>query len=276
MDQRVGFIGLGNMGMPMAINLARAGVPLCVHDLRPEPLAELAALGAEIVQSPQEVGERSDLVATVVVDDAQVEGVLLGSDDDPGVLATARPGTILLIHSTVSPKTCERIGAAAAERSVRVLDAAVSGAEERSRAGTLTLMVGGGPEDVAACQPYFDIVGEETFHLGALGRGMAAKICNNLMVLANMRVVGEALRLATAAGVDEAQMIEIASQSTGDSWALRNVLTMREMIQRHPQGKQGAGAVGTKDLQLAIALGRELSVDVPAAELFGNGAWVFA
>ncbi len=273
MTKRIGFIGLGNMGKPMAINLARAGFPLTVYDVRAEPLAELAALGAHVARSTREVGECCDIIETVVVDDAQVEAVMLGTGEGDGVLAGAGEGAILVIHSTVSPLTCHKIADAASEKAVQVLDAAVSGAEPRSIAGTLSLMVGGDAKAVEACQPVFDVIGEKTYHVGALGQGLAAKLCNNLMLLATMQTLEEALRLAEAAGIAEETMVEIASASTGDSWAVRNIFTMREMMKKHPQGAVGARQIGVKDLSLAAKMARELELDAPIAEFFAGRPW---
>ncbi len=273
MAKSIGFVGLGNMGKPMAINLARAGFPLTVYDVRAEPLAELAALGAHVARSTREVGERCEIIETVVVDDTQVEAVMLGTGEGDGVLAGAGEGAILVIHSTVSPLTCHKIAAAAEKKAVQVLDAAVSGAEERSAAGTLSLMVGGDTNAVEACQPVFEVLGERTYHVGALGQGLAAKLCNNLMLLANMQTLEEALRLAGAAGIAEETMVEIASTSTGDSWAVRNVFAMREMMERHPQGVAGARQIGVKDLSLAASMARELELDAPIAEFFAGRPW---
>ena len=273
MLQRVGFIGLGNMGAPMARNLVRAGFELTVYDVRPEPQAELARLGAHVAASTREVGERSEVVLAVVVDAAQVEAVFLGTGAGDGVLAGARPGTIFVVHSTVSPLTCRRLAEAARPRGVHVVDAAVSGAEARSEAGTLTLMVGGEREAVERCRPIFDVVGEHVFHVGALGQGLAAKLCNNLMLLANMRALEEALGVAAAAGVDARSMLEIAATSTGDSWAVRNFLAMQEMMRRHPEGPRGARRIGEKDLALAAKLGHELGVEVPIADFLAGRPW---
>jgi 3-hydroxyisobutyrate dehydrogenase-like beta-hydroxyacid dehydrogenase len=281
---RLGFIGLGNMGAPMAANLARAGFPLTVYDLRPEPLAALAALGATIARSPREVGERSEIVSCVVVDDAQVERVFLGGDGDgggrsgdagadDGLLAGLAPGSIFIVHSTVSPLGVRRLAEAARPRGVHVVDAAVSGAEERSKAGTLSIMAGGDAEIVARCRPVFDVIGEHVYHVGGLGQGLAAKLCNNLILLGTMQTLEEALRIAKAAGVDERTMIEIARNSTGDSWAVRNYFVTREMMQHHPQGPKGARQIGVKDLSLAAKLGRGLGLDVPIADFFAERPW---
>jgi len=272
MLRRVGFVGLGNMGAPMARNLARAGFELTVYDLRPEPLAELARLGAHVARATREVGERSEIVSCVVVDDAQVEEVFLGTGAGDGVLAGAGPGSIFVVHSTVSPLTCRKLALAARAKGVHVVDAAVSGAESRSEAGTLTVMAGGEAEVVERCRPIFDAIGERVFHMGGLGQGLAAKLCNNLILLATVQALEEALRIASAAGVDEKTMIEIASASTADSWAVRNFFASREMMQRHPQGPKGARQIGVKDLSLAAKLGHDLGLEVPVADFLAGRA----
>lgn len=266
MDKTIGFVGLGNMGKGMAVNLARAGVDLYVYDLQAEVVEELRTLGAKAVASNRELGERCDIIEIVVVSDRQLEQVVLGDGKgDDGILAGARPGTILVIHSTVHPDTCRRLAEAAAAKEVGVIDAAVSGAEERSKDGSLTLMVGGPVELVDACRPLFEIVGDRVFHLGDLGRGQVAKLCNNLMSIVNLATVEEALRLAERAGIDEKKMIEIASVSTGESWALHGLGPMRDLMRSHGHDRTIAVIAG-KDVALAVDLARSLDIDVPIAE----------
>jgi len=262
MEHRIGFIGLGNIGKPMAVNLLRAGYSVTVHDLRREVLDGLEKLGAKIAGSAREVGAASDIVEIAVVDDAQLQAVVLGRDD--GVLAGTAPGAILLIHSTVSPETCRAIAAQADRVAVRVVDAPVSGAEAGAIAGTLTLLVGGDADDVEACRSVFDIIGERVFHLGGIGTGQVAKICNNLMFTVNLRAALEALRLADAAGLDEKLMREITAGSTANSWSLEHIDAMREMMINRHQSRDSI-AIGNKDLSLAAGLGQSLDVDTPIA-----------
>lgn len=265
-DRKVGFIGLGNMGKPMAINLAKAGVALTVYDRDAAPLRDLEALGAHAASSAREVGERSEIVEIVVMTDRQVEEVVLGKGQGEGLLAGMSPGSIIVIHSTVHPDTCKRMAKVAAERQVGVIDAAVSGAEARSKEGTLTLMVGGDPELVERCRPVFSIVGRDVFHMGDVGMGQVTKLCNNLMSLVNLQVVEEALSLARGAGIDEGRMMEIAKLSTGDSWALRSVLPMRELISRASHGAGSTARMGGKDLELALSVGQSLGVPLDFTE----------
>jgi len=232
MNRKVGYIGLGNMGKGMAINIAKGGFDLTVYDLNPEPTAELRELGAKVASSNREIGETCDLVEICVINDKQVEQVVFGTDEDEGVLAGARPGSLLVVHSTVHPETCQRVAAAAQQKGLDAIDAAVSGAEAGSVSGTLTLMVGGPAEHLETCRPVFEAVGANIFHMGEVGRGQVAKLCNNLMSIVNLVTVEEGLRLAESAGIDEKQMVEIASVSTGNSWALRGYGPMRELLEK--------------------------------------------
>ena len=260
MKEKIGFIGLGNMGKPMAMNLARAGVDLTVYDLNPDTMRDLVALGAKTASSTAGIGEKCDIVELVVMNDRQIEEVITGRGQGDGLLAGMKPGGLIIIHSTVSPVTCQRMAAACAERKISVIDAAVSGAEARSIEGTLTLMVGGDAAQVERARPIFSIVGEEVFHMGAVGMGQTAKLCNNLMSLINMKVVEEGLALARAAGIDEDQMIEIAKVSTGDSWALRGIKPMRALFAQSTHGAGSIAKLVAKDLVLALRFGEQLGV----------------
>ena len=272
MGEKVGFIGLGNMGKPMAVNLARAGVDLTVFDRDPAPVADLVALGAEAADSTAALGRQCDIVEIVVMTDRQVEDVIAGREEGDGLLAGMAPGSLIVIHSTVHPDTCKRMAALAENHQVALIDAAVSGAEARSIAGTLTLIVGGAAEDVARARPIFDIVGEDVFHMGGVGMGQAAKLCNNLMSLVNIQIVEEALNLAKAAGIDEEKMVEIAKVSTGDSWALRNILPMRALISRASHGAANTAKLAGKDLILALKFGESLGIPLDFTDFAVNRA----
>ncbi|MBT6276482.1 MAG: NAD(P)-dependent oxidoreductase [Chromatiales bacterium] len=265
MSLKVGFIGLGNMGKPMAINLAEAGFSMAVLDLNPEPVAELVALGAASAATPRELAGVSDVVVSVVMNDRQTLQVLLEGDGD-GVLAGARPGTLIIIASTVSVETCQVVAQAAAGKDVQVIDAAVSGAAERSRDGTLSLIVGGDDDAVERAKPLFDVVGSNVYHMGELGMGQVAKACNNLMCLVGVHVVEEALRLASAAGIEEDRMLEVARASSGDSWTLRNIANLRELAAIHTHGDVDMSIFGRKDIALASKLGGKLGASIPITD----------
>ncbi len=262
MNDRIGFIGLGNMGKPMAENLVRAGFEVTVHDLKPELVADLVALGAKSAATPRAVAEQSDIIASVVMNDRQTLDVFL-EGDGTGVLAGAAPGSLIVIHSTVSPALCQQVADAAAIKGIGVIDAAVSGAEGKSKAGTLTIMVGGEDALVARCQPLFDVVGEHVFHMGGLGMGQAAKICNNLVSLVSVHVIEEAIRLAGAAGISETRFRELAEVSSGDSWGLRQMDQMRELAALTSKGPFDMKIFGRKDISLAVKYAQAIDCDLP-------------
>ena len=233
------------------------------------PVAELVGLGAQAAASPSELGERCSVIEIAVWDDADVETVVAGHGSHGGILSSARPGTIVAVHSTISLATCYRLADAASRRGVRVVDAAMSGGQARALDGSLAIMVGGAAEDFEACKDLLEVVGEQVFHVGPLGTGMAAKLCNNLMVLANLQTVTEALGIATAAGIDPEKMIEVAAAGTADSWALRHGYALQQQGQRmsrtssQAQRSPRAGSqvqMQIKDLELAAMLARELGM----------------
>ena len=266
MDKKIGFIGLGNMGEYMAVNIAKAGFDLTVHDLRSEPMQRLQQAGAKIARSPQEIGEKCDIIQVIVVNDAQVEEVVLGKDGG-GVLAGAKPGAAIVIHSTVHPKTCQRIATLAKDKNVGVLDAAVSGAESGARAGTLSLMVGGDPALLEMCRPVFNAVGKHIFHMGDVGMGEVTKLANNLTAIVNMQTLREGLRLARRAGINEQKMLEVIKASTGNSWAAQNWEAMLQVAQNYTTGAKGMAQVGYKDISLAVAVGHDVGASLPITAL---------
>lgn len=265
MPERVGFIGLGNMGRPMAKNLAKAGFALTVLDLEQVAVAELEALGAQAARNGRELAECSDIICSVVMNDRQTLDVMLEGGGE-GVLAGAAEGSLIILHSTISIATCEEVARAAAAKGVAVIDAAVSGAAERSELGTLSLMIGGEQSQVDRARPLLSVVGSEIFHMGGLGMGQATKQCNNLMSLVNIHVVEEALRLARSLGIDEAKMREVAEASTGDSWALRNIDQMRTLANLHGEGARDMSRFGRKDIALASKLAARIGSPTPITD----------
>jgi 3-hydroxyisobutyrate dehydrogenase-like beta-hydroxyacid dehydrogenase len=213
--ERVGFLGLGIMGSRMAANLARAGFELAVWTHTPGKAARWAAEhGALAHDTPAAVAERSEIVFSMVVDGAQVESVLLG---EGGAIEAARPGLLLVDCSTIGPPDTRRIGAALAERGAAMLDAPVTGSSPRAQDGTLTIMVGGAPEDFARARPALDAMGKLIVHVGELGQGEMLKLINNSLGAANAAAVAEALLLADATGVDIDALVEVVSAGSGGS-----------------------------------------------------------
>ena len=264
MATRVGFIGLGNIGKPMALNVARAGFDLLVYDVREDPLKELAAAGAKVARSAQEVGAHGEIIELVVVDDAQVEAVTLG---EGGVLNSATPGSIIAIHSTVHPKTVRAIAEFAKAKRVGVIDAQVSGGERGAYARTLCYMVGGDKALFERCRPVFATSGANIFHLGELGAGAIAKLAHNLIVYVNMLAASEGMKLAEKAGLDLKALQEVVHASAGQSRVADNWLQQRQLKDTYTTGAQGLMQLIHKDLRLALELGHDLGLPLPGAAL---------
>jgi 3-hydroxyisobutyrate dehydrogenase-like beta-hydroxyacid dehydrogenase len=211
---RVGFIGLGSQGGPMARRIAEAGFPLTIWARRPETVAPFADTGATVAPNPAEVGAASDIVGVCVVNDADVEDVLLRAD---GVVAGMTTGGIVAIHSTVHPDTCRRVAERAGTRGVAVVDAPVSGGGGMAAQRRLLVMAGGADGDVARCRPVFDTFGDPVLHLGPLGSGQTAKALNNLVFTAQITVALETFSFADAIGVDRAALAQVLVHGTGGS-----------------------------------------------------------
>ncbi|MGE0682982.1 MAG: NAD(P)-dependent oxidoreductase [Candidatus Binatia bacterium] len=264
MATRVGFIGLGNIGKPMAINVAKAGFDLMVYDLREEPCKELAAAGAKVARSAQEIGAHGEIIELVVVDDAQVEAAILG---EGGVLNGARPGSVIAIHSTVHPKTIRKVAELAKAKGVGVIDAEVSGGERGAYAKTLCYMVGGDKALFDKCQPVFATSGAHIFHLGELGSGAVAKLAHNLIVYVNMLAASEGMRLAETFGLDLKAMQEVVHAGAAQSRVADNWTQQRKMKDTYTTGPQGLMQLMHKDLRLALELGHDLGLGLPGAAL---------
>ncbi len=202
---RIGFIGLGIMGRPMALNLLHAGYSLVVHSRSHGPVDALVAEGAERGASPADVAARSDAVITMLPDTPDLEQVVRGPG---GFLESSRPGLLLIDMSTVDPIATRGIAEEMRARGVGMVDAPVSGGEQGAVGGTLSIMVGGAEADVARARPVLDVLGAKVVHIGEVGAGQVAKAANQLVVGATIEAVAEALALAMAAGVDPAKVRE--------------------------------------------------------------------
>jgi 2-hydroxy-3-oxopropionate reductase len=199
MAQVIGFIGLGIMGRPMARNLLKAGYPLVVHSRSRGPVDEIARAGAKVGTSARDVAAQSDVLITMLPNSPDVEQVVLGRD---GVIEGARPGLVLLDMSTISPLVSQKVGAALGEKSVKMLDAPVSGGEKGATDGVLSIMVGGDKAVFDKVLPIFQAMGKTITHLGPLGAGGFTKLANQIIVAVNLTALGEALTLAKKAGLD--------------------------------------------------------------------------
>ena len=199
MSERIGFVGLGIMGKPMAHNLLEAGYEVAVYDLRPELAQELVKKGATQVTSAAGAAEVSDITITMVQDGAQSKAAILGKN---GVLESAKKGHLIVDMSSIAPGVSQEIAAECEKKGVAFLDAPVSGGEPGAIAGELAIMVGGNAGDFERAKPLFDIVGKSAVLCGGYGAGNVTKLANQIIVGANIHALAEALVLATKAGVD--------------------------------------------------------------------------
>jgi 3-hydroxyisobutyrate dehydrogenase-like beta-hydroxyacid dehydrogenase len=253
---KVGFVGLGMQGKYMAVNLARAGHDLMVYDTRPEPLAELAAAGAKIGESNADVANHAEVVQVCVLNDAQVEQVVAGAD---GLLQTAAPGTIIVIHSTIRPQTIEKLAPRCAERGVEIMDVPVSGSEKGAIAKTMSFMAGGSAEALEKCRPLFETSGPKIQHVGPLGDGTKAKLAHQIIITINMMAAYEGMKVGVEAGLDAKVLEKVIREGLAQSWIANEWSDLS--FGPHSQ------MVFYKDLDLGLKLAHDLGVSVPGAGL---------
>lgn len=266
---RLGFVGLGKMGRPMARNLLRAGYPLTVHNRSRAVVDELVGEGARAATSPREVASQSEMVFTCLPTPATVESVALGPD---GLLTAPPAGLIVVDCSTVNPELSRRLAGAARERGAHFLDAPVSGGTAGAEDATLTVMVGGEPEDFARAIPVLRTVGSNIHHVGPSGAGSTVKIVNQLLTAVNTAAVAEAAVLGVRAGVSPETLFEVIRTSYGGSRMLERALP-RIMERDFTPG--GPIDLILKDLDIIDDVGRDLNVrlllSTVARELFKEG-----
>jgi 3-hydroxyisobutyrate dehydrogenase len=258
---RVGFVGLGIMGRPMAKHLIDAGHSLTVWNRSRPGIEVLKGEGAEVAASPAEVASRSEVVITMVGDSADVEHVALG---EQGIIRGAAPGLVHIDMSTISPGVTRRIAGAYAEGGIEMLDAPVSGGEAGAVNATLSIMAGGKREVFDRCLPLFEAMGRTVTYCGPNGAGQTVKLCNQVLVSVTNMAVCEALVLAKKAGVAPSVMVEAVSGGAASSWQLLNLAP--KMIARdfRPGFKVWHQE---KDLRLALEVARETAAALPATAL---------
>jgi 3-hydroxyisobutyrate dehydrogenase len=249
---QIGFIGLGNMGLPMAQNLIKAGHPVCGYDVSAAALDQFSAAGGIAVRSLDVACMGVDLVITMLPAREQVREVYLGQG---GVLASAASGTLLIDCSTVDVETARAVAAAAHVNELEMLDAPVSGGVSGAQAATLTFMVGGSDKAFGRAKPVLEAMGKTIVPAGAAGSGQAAKICNNMILGISMIAVCEAFVLAEKLGLDPQKLFEISSQSSGQCWSMTNYCPVPGPVPNSPANrdyKPGfTAAMMLKDLKLA-------------------------
>jgi len=262
------FIGLGNMGLGMAHNLVKAGIATTVFDVRDEAVKSVVSAGATAASSCADAVERAEVVCVAVFSEQQVRDVVIGTDADPGVLAGAAPGTIIAVHSTVSPALVKELAAAAGERRVFLIDVAMTGGGDVAAAeGNLTFMVGGPTEALAKAGPVLDAMARTVFHVGPAGAGVSAKIISNYLGTSNVALVREALRMAAGAGIEEQDILRIVQDGgVGSSWVSNNWQRIRTQEENYTTGREGMVEMWAKDLRLAQDLAAVNHVPAPIVD----------
>jgi 3-hydroxyisobutyrate dehydrogenase len=250
----VGFVGLGNMGRPMALNLARRGFALVVHDIDPAKVGPLREGGAAVAGTPAEVARASSRSICMVETTAQAESVIGG---EHGLVRGAAAGHLVICMSTIDPFAARRLHAALAERGVGMVDAPVSGGTMRATSGELSIIAGGSADAVEGCRDLFEAMGKNLFHVGGIGQGLAMKLVNNMLVQVNMVAVAEALVLGVKAGLDPRTIYEVVRVSTGNSFAFE---TRVPKIAARDFAPGGTVDIAFKDQELETAFAKQLGV----------------
>jgi 3-hydroxyisobutyrate dehydrogenase len=271
---RIGFIGLGNMGGPMAANLVKAGHAVTAFDVSAERVTEAVAAGAAAAGSTGAAAAGAELVLTMLPSGRESRAVYGGPD---GLIAAAQPGTLLVDCSTIDVATARALGAEAAQRGLMLLDAPVSGGVAGAAAATLTFMVGGPAEGFARAEPILRCMGKAVIHAGEAGAGQAAKICNNMILGVSMIAVCEAFVLAERLGLAPGKLFEISSKSSGQCWSLTSYCPVPGPVPSAPSNREYqpgfTAAMMLKDLRLAqeaaIAGGAATPLGAEAAALYG-------
>lgn len=258
---RIGFIGLGIMGQPMARHLLNAGFPLTVHNRRQSVTDEFVAAGAQAAQLPREVAASSDVVITMLPDTAVVEEVLTGPD---GVIEGAHEGLVVIDMSTISPVTTRALAGRLARGGVQMLDAPVSGGDKGAILATLSIMAGGPQATFQRCLPIFQALGRTIVHVGESGAGQVVKACNQIVVALTIEAIGEALVLGTKAGVEPKNILHVL----GGGLAANRFMEQRgPSMLAHDFAPGGRVRFHHKDLGIALALARASGVSLPVTAL---------
>lgn len=266
MAKKIGLVGLGIMGKPMARNLVKAGYELVVHNRSRGAVDELVTESKKITSAntPREVASQVDTVITMLPDSPDVDAVVFGDD---GLLEEMGSGDLLIDMSTIAPATSIEVSKALAARGASALDAPVSGGDKGAIAGTLSIMVGGEESDFDRAKPIFEAVGKTIVHVGAAGAGQTVKACNQVVVALNFAAVSEALVLGSKAGVDPEKIIEVLNGGLAAS----KVLEMRgpTMIQHNFEPGFRVN-LHRKDLNIALSTGKEFDVPLPVTALISQ------
>ncbi len=278
MKPTIAFIGLGNMGAPMAENLLKAGYPLCVYDLSADALKRLQQVGASVAESPITAIKDAQVVISMLPAGEQVRSVYLGEEEQgaDGLLANLAQGTLVIDSSTIAAADARAVAAVASKLGIDFLDAPVSGGTSGAIAGSLTFIVGGSQDAFAMAEPILSVMGKNIFHAGDSGAGQVAKICNNMLLGILMTGTAEAINLGVKNGLDAKVLSDIMLQSSGRNWTLEVYNPYPQVMDNVPSSHHYQGGFMSKlmqkDLNLALQTAKEAQVETPmgtkAAELY--------
>jgi len=270
-SQTIAFIGLGNMGGPMAANLHKAGHRVMAFDLSAEALAKAREQGVGTAASAAEAIEGASVVVSMLPASRHVETLFLGND---GLLAKLAAGTLVIDCSTIAPASAQKVANEAVARGHAMLDAPVSGGTAGAAAGTLTFIVGGEADVLERARPVLQGMGRNIFHMGGAGAGQVAKLCNNMALGVIMAVTGEALALGTAHGLDAKVLSQMMAVSTGRSWATEVCNPWPGVLENAPASRGYSGGFGSdlmlKDMGLAVEAAMGVGATIPLGELARN------
>lgn len=264
---RVAFIGLGNMGAPMAQNLLKAGFELSVFDLVAESVAHLVKAGASAASSASDAVKEADVVITMLPASKHVEGIYLGAD---GLLAKIPSKALIIDCSTIAADSARKVAAAASAHGLAMIDAPVSGGTGGAIAGTLTFIVGGDAVDLERARPLLEKMGKNIFHAGAAGAGQVAKIANNMLLGIAMAGTAEALALGVANGLDPKVLSEIIAKSSGRTWAIELYNPWPGVMENVPSSKGYAGGFGVDLMLKDLGLAAEAAVSTQSVIALGE------
>ena len=269
---KIAFIGLGNMGGPMALNLHKAGHDVGAFDLSKPACDKLAADGVRIATDAANCVQGAEVVISMLPASQHVESLYLGNDKQPGLLPLLAEGTLVIDCSTIAAATSRKVADAAKTRSIDFIDAPVSGGTGGAIAGTLTFMVGGEAAALERARPILEKMGANIFHAGSVGAGQTAKICNNMLLGILMAGTSEAIALGVANGLDPKVLSEIMRRSSGGNWALEKYNPYPGVMETAPASKGYAGGFGTDLMLKDLGLAQENAMAVKAATPLGGMA----
>ncbi|MFV0679099.1 3-hydroxyisobutyrate dehydrogenase [Ottowia sp.] len=272
---RIAFIGLGNMGGPMAANLVRAGYAVQAFDLSETAIAAARQAGAEVAASALDAVRGAQVVISMLPASRHVEALYLGQGGaGEGVLNAIEKGALVIDCSTIAPASAQKVAQAAAAKDVAMIDAPVSGGVAGASAGTLTFIVGGDAEALERARPVLQAMGKNIFHMGAAGAGQVAKLCNNMALGVIMAVTGEAIALGVAHGLDAKTLSEMMAVSTSRSWATEVCNPWPGVLENAPASRGYSGGFGNdlmlKDMGLAVEAAMGVGSAIPLGELARN------